>query len=469
MNKIISLTVSLLLVLFIACSNGSGDVASGSGTGTGNPIIIGVAYFEDNKPAANSEVTVRKTGVTAENSDISYLGDEFDSTGKIFTNDEGEYRFTLTDTGDFTIHVTSGTQSVSTEIAVKDSLTLMVDTTTLVEMDTIRGEIHYLGGDETSAMIYVEGTADSIKVASDGSFIVPVSVGVYTIHIVPESDDYERWVGNDLVSDTTLSRIEIVTKYPTMDTIRGTIHYFGGGETSAMVHVEGSNDSIKVGSNGSFVVPVPAGVYALNIVPESDQYRSWTGTNIVSDTTLTPMKILAKEPVSTDYVCDSLIVRAFLDSNSLFDILVSQITVTVAGRIVELDTKPDVQDSLSHDISPDVTVVPTEIGGLSALKELEIQYTKVTELPSSIGNLTLLEELELNGNDLISLPSSIGELSNLVELTLQFNNLTILPESFTNLTPTKMLSIQYNNLSLTGELKLWAETYAPGWEQLIQK
>ena len=55
-------------------------------------------------------------------------------------------------------------------------------------------------------------------------------------------------------------------------------------------------------------------------------------------------------------------------------------------------------------------------------------------IPSSIGNLSELTNLDLAGNSIENLPESIGDLTNLVELSLYNNELVSIPESICNLT-----------------------------------
>ena len=50
--------------------------------------------------------------------------------------------------------------------------------------------------------------------------------------------------------------------------------------------------------------------------------------------------------------------------------------------------------------------VPAEIGRLSALRTLDLDYSSLTSLPAEIGQLTSLRELNLYGNRLRSLPAA---------------------------------------------------------------
>ena len=74
-----------------------------------------------------------------------------------------------------------------------------------------------------------------------------------------------------------------------------------------------------------------------------------------------------------------------------------------------------------------LTTLPPEIRNLSYLNELDLKDNQLTSLPREIGNLTDLEALDLEGNQLTGLPPEIGNLSNLSELDLKTNQLTYLP------------------------------------------
>ena len=76
-----------------------------------------------------------------------------------------------------------------------------------------------------------------------------------------------------------------------------------------------------------------------------------------------------------------------------------------------------------------LTSLPSEIGKLINLKELDVSSNQLTSLPSNIGKLVKLKELSVYSNQLTSLPSDIGKLVNLEKLVVSFNQLTSLPSS----------------------------------------
>ena len=52
--------------------------------------------------------------------------------------------------------------------------------------------------------------------------------------------------------------------------------------------------------------------------------------------------------------------------------------------------------------------VPAEIGQLTSLEKLDLQYNQLTRVPAEIGQLRSLEVLGLSYNHLTSLPAEIG-------------------------------------------------------------
>ena len=89
--------------------------------------------------------------------------------------------------------------------------------------------------------------------------------------------------------------------------------------------------------------------------------------------------------------------------------------------------------------------IPSEIGNLTNLVELYLNYNNLTVLPESIGNLSNLEELNVSYNKLETLPGSIANLGSLEVLSLNDNLLISLSENLCNLNTGCEIDI-YNNL-----------------------
>ncbi len=233
--------------------------------------------------------------------------------------------------------------------------------------------------------------------------------------------------------DTVISQ-DTVYLLP-MDTCTGKIRLYGNDDDDVKIEISAleSNRTDTIEDGDHFSIPLPHGLYTLVIKPISDEYDTKYLVDIESDSALGTIKILAKTPISESFTCDSLIVRAILDSNGLQTTKVSEVSrkKLLINRMRDLDLK----------ISSINKIIP-EIGGLSSLRELEIQNTNITMLPPSIGNLKNLTELELQNNKLTTLPVEISNLKNLNELVLSGNLLTDLPVT----------------------VKEWADRFDPDWK-----
>ena len=97
--------------------------------------------------------------------------------------------------------------------------------------------------------------------------------------------------------------------------------------------------------------------------------------------------------------------------------------------------------------------LPSEIWGLSALRELELGYNRLSgEIPAEIGDLSNLEIIYMSGNELTgAIPPEIGNLSSLRELDLENNQLTgEIPPQIGLLPNLEDLNLSHNQL--TGEI-----------------
>jgi internalin A len=94
-----------------------------------------------------------------------------------------------------------------------------------------------------------------------------------------------------------------------------------------------------------------------------------------------------------------------------------------------------------------LTMLPPEIGQLTALTELRITTNKLSELPSEVCRLTGLSELDLSFNQLKDLPPEISHLTGLLELNLNGNQFSTFPKEVCNLAALSTLNFSYNQLS----------------------
>jgi len=138
-----------------------------------------------------------------------------------------------------------------------------------------------------------------------------------------------------------------------------------------------------------------------------------------------------------DYKCDSLAVRAILDSNGLGSVSVDSVTGTdTSGRVDMLDLS-----------NKQLTILPPEIGQLANLAHLRLNGNRLTALPPEIGQLKNLATMYLPHNQLTALPPEIGNLTELYQLILSFNELTTLPPEFGQLTNLTLLHLGINKLT----------------------
>jgi hypothetical protein len=112
-----------------------------------------------------------------------------------------------------------------------------------------------------------------------------------------------------------------------------------------------------------------------------------------------------------------------------------------------------------------ITLIPREIGLLSNLTSLSLDYNNLTEIPSTICYLVNLDHLTLCMNKITKLPEEILKCTKLTYLMLEDNELTDLPEEFGTLVNLGTVGLKNNKLknlpTSIGKLKnlkkLWLE------------
>lgn len=103
---------------------------------------------------------------------------------------------------------------------------------------------------------------------------------------------------------------------------------------------------------------------------------------------------------------------------------------TELGNLVNITQLNFTRTNLSY--------IPTEIGKLDKLELLDLSRSNLYGLPSQIAALSLLEVLRLNQNNVKLLSSEIGRMRGLRELDLSHNNLEELPTQLGNLQLTSL-------------------------------
>ncbi len=91
--------------------------------------------------------------------------------------------------------------------------------------------------------------------------------------------------------------------------------------------------------------------------------------------------------------------------------------------------------------------LPNEIGRLRKIQILSLSYNELKRIPYSIGNLTKLEQLRLDNNKLIQLPTEIRMLVNLKLLDLYNNKLNNIPSGIGKLIQLEELDLRKNHLT----------------------
>jgi Leucine-rich repeat (LRR) protein len=92
--------------------------------------------------------------------------------------------------------------------------------------------------------------------------------------------------------------------------------------------------------------------------------------------------------------------------------------------------------------------IPSTIGDLSRMVDLNLSFNSLTRLPSTIGALTNLTRLDVSGNQISEIPATIGNLAKLCDLDLSIFNLKTLPLTIGNLANLDCMKIFPNQLEL---------------------
>ena len=100
----------------------------------------------------------------------------------------------------------------------------------------------------------------------------------------------------------------------------------------------------------------------------------------------------------------------------------------------------------SSGVNDTIYTLPENIGNLTDIASLYLEWNRISELPESFSELTGLFSCYLNNNVLTSVGDSIGNLLNLYFLDLGYNELPSIPESICNLDNLSYLWLFNNNL-----------------------
>ncbi|WOK99029.1 hypothetical protein Cni_G07741 [Canna indica] len=122
--------------------------------------------------------------------------------------------------------------------------------------------------------------------------------------------------------------------------------------------------------------------------------------------------------------------------------------IQVASLIETKAKNGDEVIDLQGKLMDQIEWLPTSLGKLEEITELNLSENRIAALPPSISSMRSLTKLDIHSNQLINIPDSIGELSNLIDLDLHANRIKSLPSSFGNLTSLINLDLSSNQLSV---------------------
>jgi Leucine-rich repeat (LRR) protein len=138
---------------------------------------------------------------------------------------------------------------------------------------------------------------------------------------------------------------------------------------------------------------------------------------------------------------ETAIVRAILDSAGKKDVPVESVAqADESGRITTLDLSNKGTDMKG------ISILPEEIGQLTSLTKLDVQYNNLRELPPAVGKLSSLEQFDARYNQLESLPADFFYLKKLTFLQLWGNQFKTLSEDVGKLISLTELYLLHNKL-----------------------
>lgn len=212
----------------------------------------------------------------------------------------------------------------------------------------------------------------------------------------------------------------------------------------------GSQGKVQVYGLERLVVPDPSGAFRLEGMPEGEyviHLESASPALAPVDLPRVRLQSAGEQDIGAvdlppkgcgDFACDSLQVRALLDSNGHFNVTVASVVQAGSSppRITALDLS-----------GLQLTVLPAGIGRISILVRLDLSGNLLSALPSGIGALRALRTLDLSENRLTGLPAEIGKLAALAHLNLKQNRLAALPPETGRLRSLEYLDLQVNELT----------------------
>jgi Leucine rich repeat len=106
-----------------------------------------------------------------------------------------------------------------------------------------------------------------------------------------------------------------------------------------------------------------------------------------------------------------------------------------------------------------LTLLPTQIGALRRLQELDLRHNRLSNLPASIGDLVNLIRLLVDFNRLESLPDELKHATQLRHISAESNKLSRVPKSMATLMQLRTVNLKSN--------QIWQ--LPPEWGELLKR
>ncbi len=278
---------------------------------------------------------------------------------------------------------------------------------------------------------------EAVADANGGFTLTGLDTGSY---LMEAADPQANGLALECRLDKPGARLQVQGRLTPTGTIRGSVAGLPSAG-KAYVQVYGLERLVAPDTDGAFTLTgMPEGVYVLRVAAASPALNPVDLPKVrVQSAAYQDIGPVDLPPKGCgDFACDSLQVRALLDSNGLFTVTVTQVARSGSSppRIAELALPARA-----------LVKVPDGIGKLEFLTKLDLSDNLLDSLPASLGALRALRTLELAGNRLGALPAELGKLAALANLNVKQNRLAALPPELGRLRALEFLDAQGNLLT----------------------